>query len=762
MSNSEPMRRLLSAVVTLAAVASVCFAQDPDLPTKDTIRGGPPPASPPGLAPGATEDQMWRPPTAADWQKPVLIEFERTWGDAVAVAQETNKPILVCINMDGEIASEHYAGVHYRDPETAKLFADYVCVIASVYRHTPRDHDEHGNRICCPRFGSVTCGEHIAIEPLLYEKFMNGQRISPRHIMVELDGNEKFDVFFAWDNKSILDTIKTGIAERTETPRTIVRGDRPVLERVGSRARADREAVEQAWKNADRALREQLLRQAIAHPDAAPVGLLRLAIFDVDEELVRLARQALVKVQSPTAVDVLAEALRVPLPDAERQELIAALERLRASSPQARLLANVHRGLEGGSKAVDLQAWSQRMAGSGTYRAADSAALDQRAEARSAAAAAEPANAEALLDLAESSLELALDPSTADRYWGTRRDNYGMLMIVDAQRHVDAARERGARGWRVDAMDALCRYYSGDVPKSHELAIAAATAMPPDPQSLVAVKTLALFADARIAAIWDALRAKKDWPGEWMTDVNSALAVLARHPLGTDGNAVVHFDFLDRLGAKRRAKTVLDQALERFPTSAGLHDRLRSQVLESEGVAALPKRYAAMLAARPDEPALYWFAGYAALVEAEYRRRDKQPDQANEAYQRAIGLFDQAIQRAPESKASADHYAALALAAQARLALEADQLPRALELCITGIQRHPEATPVVDGLEISPAQTAKLLESRLQAANDAAGLARLREVLSGLDPALLEKPAYEQVPDTTPPQGPRGGRRRGR
>lgn len=47
-----------------------------------------------------------------------------------------------------------------------------MCVIASVYRHTPRDHDERGQRIPCPRFGSVTCGEHIAIEPLLFDKFM--------------------------------------------------------------------------------------------------------------------------------------------------------------------------------------------------------------------------------------------------------------------------------------------------------------------------------------------------------------------------------------------------------------------------------------------------------------------------------------------------------------------------------------------------------------------------------------------------------------
>ena len=104
--------------------------------------------------------------------------------------RQSNKPILICINMDGEIASEHYAGVRYRQPEIAKLYEPYVCVIASTYRHNPRDYDDQGRRILCPRFGSVTCGEHIAIEPVLYEKFFDGTRVAPRHIMVELDGSD--------------------------------------------------------------------------------------------------------------------------------------------------------------------------------------------------------------------------------------------------------------------------------------------------------------------------------------------------------------------------------------------------------------------------------------------------------------------------------------------------------------------------------------------------------------------------------------------
>src|SRR4030095_8566403 len=90
-------------------------------------------------------------------------------------SQERGKPVLVCVNMDGEIASEHYAGVRYRQPEIAALYEPYVCVIASVDRHNPRDYDDEGKRIVCPRFGTLTCGEHIAIEPGLFDKFFDGQ-----------------------------------------------------------------------------------------------------------------------------------------------------------------------------------------------------------------------------------------------------------------------------------------------------------------------------------------------------------------------------------------------------------------------------------------------------------------------------------------------------------------------------------------------------------------------------------------------------------
>jgi hypothetical protein len=736
------------ALLAASSLAAPSLAQD--IEQVQSRPGGPPPTSPPRLPDGTTTEQMWAPPTEEDWKKPVLIEFQRTWGDAVTVAREANKPILVCINMDGEIASEHYAGVHYRTPQTAKLFEGYVCVIASVYRHTPRDHDEHGRRVLCPRFGSVTCGEHIAIEPILFAKFMDGQRISPRHIMVELDGREVYDVFYAWDNRSIIDTIEKGVTEREQQPRNVVRGDRPVVERVASRHVQDREAVEKAFETGDRELRRRLLEMAEQHPDATPVELLRLAVFSVDEDLARLGRRALVRVTSPDAVDVIAEALRAPLPDEEREPLLAALERLRDASPRARLLANVHRGLDRASSSVDLQRWSTAIAGGATYRPAQPEDHDQRLAASEAAVRADPADAKARLDLAEAALERAMETEPGSPLNRRQQQRFNALLLEDARRHAQQAEQAGASDWRLDAILALVAHATGNEAEARERVVRVAPKLPPEPASFLAVATLALFAQARIDGIWDALRKKNDWPGEWMTDVSSVYSVLAKHPLGTDRHAVTHYDFLDSLGAKRRAGAVLTAGLQRFPDSWLLHDRFRARVLDERGFAGLLPAYEELIAQPEAPPVLRWFAAYASLVVAEFHRRAGAPAPADAAYDGALAAYAAVAAAQPEWRESALHYESMALAGKARLAIERDELAEAARLMLAAIERCPTAMPTLDGLNITPAMTARLLETKLEAAGRSDALQELRAALAKLDPELLAPPEYETQPDTRP------------
>ncbi|MEZ5966853.1 MAG: hypothetical protein R3F56_23640 [Planctomycetota bacterium] len=706
---------------------------------------------------------MWYAPTAEDWKKPVLIQWQRTWDDAVALAKETGKPILVCINMDGEIASEHYAGVRYRMPEIAKLYEPYVCVIASVYRHNPRDYDEQGHRIPCPRFGGVTCAEHIAIEPILFEKFMDGRRIAPRHIMVELDGSESYDVYYANDTASVFKAIGDGIANR-QAPSPVVRGDRSLLERVTSPDSNDKVAVEQAYQQGDATVRQSLLQAAQAAGQDAPVDLLRLALFGLDQAQSLQARQALANTSSPAAVDLIAEALRVPMPATEREALVGALGRLGEVSPKARTLAAVHGGLGVRKASVDVERWAKAFddaGGGATYAPAPGRSeLEARLDAKSAEAQVKPADPEVHLQLAEATLAHAADPATraalsADLRNGRR---FARLMFEDARRTALEAETLGASGWRVDTALALAAHELGDETEAYARAEKAVKSMPPDAQSWHSMMVLQLFAHARQKAITRAIVDKKDWPQQWMADVHAAYAVLAKHPLGTDQHVVDHYDFLRWLGARGQADRVLDVGLTRFPGSWQVHERLRAKTLHDKGVDGLATVYASLLA-KPEAPAdLSWFAGYAALVAAEFQRRRGDSDDAIASYARGIAHFERFVEQSPERRDSADHYVAMAHGGCARVAYEAKDDARALAEVLASFERRPASAATLDGLNLSAVDTAKMLLARLkeQKQDDMAG--QLEAALGKLDPELLELPAYERE---APPAG--GGRgRRGR
>src|SRR6185295_15262311 len=79
----------------------------------------------------------------------------------------------------------------------------FVCLVASPVRHTPRDHDDQGRRIPCPRLGEVTCGEHVALEPILFDRYLGGERIAPRHALIltpwTTDSKKEFDLSLLFD-----------------------------------------------------------------------------------------------------------------------------------------------------------------------------------------------------------------------------------------------------------------------------------------------------------------------------------------------------------------------------------------------------------------------------------------------------------------------------------------------------------------------------------------------------------------------------------
>jgi len=200
---------------------------------------------------------------------------------------------------------------------------------------------------------------------------------------------------------------------------------------------------------------------------------------------------------------------------------------------------------------------------------------------------------------------------------------------------------------------------------------------------------------------------------------------------------------------------VLSAGLARFPESWLLHERLRPQGLEGRGVDGLEAVYADLLRSEPRSPSIDWFAGYASLVTAEYHRRAGNPAAARDAYGRAISHYEHGIELNPASRASADHYVAVALAGRARLALEGGDLARALEELLSSFARKPEAAATLDGLNLSAVDTARMLLARLRAEGPEGLAAKLQDALDALDPAQLELPAYErEVAGVAPGVGP--------
>ena len=694
---------------------------------------------------GLSREEMWVAPTAEDWKKPCLITWQRSFEDAAAVSQETGKAILVCVNMDGEIASEHYAGIRYRQTDVTRLYEPYVTVIASVYRHSPRDFDEQGRRVLCPRFGSVTCGEHIAIEPILYEKYFEGERVAPRHIMLELDMEETYDVYYAFDTASVFDSIRDGIANRPPPP-PIVRGERTIAQRVDSRDILDRDAVETAYDEGDGEIRRALLEAALASPNTSQVDLLRLAIFGLDVELSQLAREGLARATSAEAVGLIAEALRVPMASGERTALIGALERIGESSPRARRLAVVHHGLAGKSKEVDVENWAEALEGAtATVLPLEWGELESKLENQYEVSKARTEDPELQLELAEASLALAVDPQTAELLSADpkTKTKYARLMFEDAQRAVSLAEEFGATGWRVDTVQALVAYYLGDIEQAHARAAVAVPALPSGERGWNAMAVLALFAQGRQATIMKAVREKADWPSEWLTDVNAAYAVLVRHPLGTDYQVSAHHDFLRMLGADGKAVTVMNEGLARFPESWGLHQRMRGHILWEKGVEGLEPAYEAMLAKEGASPRLGWFAGYTSIIAAEFHRRANNGDAASAAYGRAIDHYENVIEANEEWRASSDHYIAIALAGRARIALEGGDYDGALAGVLASFERKPDAAASLDGLNLSAVDTAKMLRARLNRDGRSDLVEPLQAALDALDPKMLELPAFE-------------------
>jgi hypothetical protein len=117
------------------------------------------------------------------------IDWVADWDQAFELARKAGKPVMVCINSkDGEAANERAAQGIYRDSWFVALSRKFVMIVVST-----RSHAEQG---LCPRFGKVTCAQHLDCWKMLRANY--GDRfllpgttdamISPQHAWFKPDG----------------------------------------------------------------------------------------------------------------------------------------------------------------------------------------------------------------------------------------------------------------------------------------------------------------------------------------------------------------------------------------------------------------------------------------------------------------------------------------------------------------------------------------------------------------------------------------------
>lgn len=117
------------------------------------------------------------------------IDWTGDWEEAFRLASERKMPVMVCINSkDGEPASDRAAKETYKDPEFVALSRKFVMLVVSVHMHWPKD--------ACPRFGQVTCEQHMHLYRELSTRYGDqfvapggrGEMISPQHAWFLADG----------------------------------------------------------------------------------------------------------------------------------------------------------------------------------------------------------------------------------------------------------------------------------------------------------------------------------------------------------------------------------------------------------------------------------------------------------------------------------------------------------------------------------------------------------------------------------------------
>lgn len=629
------------------------------------------------------------PATPSPKAEPPRIVWQRTLDDALAAQQASGLPLLVVVNDDGETFNDRFATTVYRDPEFVALTEGWICVVASLNRHNPFDHDERGRRIECPRFPGCTCSEHMAIEPLLYEKWFKGQRYAPRHIGVTAAGKVLFDRFLDASMQTAIDAVKEH--RGTARPGSLEATD-DLAQLFARRDAAARLRVEQRYRQGARAEREAVLRAA-ATAAAPPIDLLREALRSGDAADERLVATALAAFQG-VEVRQLAEDLLARSDDAGVQSTVRSLlKQLGASDPVAKRLA-AH--LEAAPDVALPAPWSNAWSPAGAD-ANDRDAVERWLDQLDKAVAERPDDAPARLQQAIADLMLA--------QLLIQEGGKGVeLWLEEAQRAAGRVQDAGLAP-EAAAVRAVAAWWRNDAKAANEAtAVALSTATGERRPDAWLART---FLDTLVAMStrWAYERLQADPQAEVVVPlarVLQATSALASHDALGEPTATQAATLYDVLGLRHRARSSAAATLARFPGSLQGHHVFRTRLLADFDTARLRAAYDAFLQEHGDRADAAWYAGYAELMIAEVRVREKDGPAARAAYEQAIARFSRSIEQNPDFADNSNHFVVLALAGRAIVRFEAGDDEGAVDDLLRAASLRPASLDQKDGLGRDP------------------------------------------------------------
>ena len=653
------------------------------------------------------------------------IYWQRSLEDALALCKSTGRPLLVAMNMDGESASERITKENYRDPKFVALTRSFVCVIGSVFRHNLRDHDEQGRRIPCPRLGEVTCGEHIALEPILFDKYLGGERIAPRHALILSDGTKKFDEFLLYDLRDLYRIFAAAPPNGDPTP---VGPDGLDLHRPRLR------------------LEDEL---ALApHPDLARLrreggagsleALLRLSTRP--ELALELADTARALSLGPAYANFLEQRL-------EKSDL-AALARL-DDSKAGRTLQRAAQALEGNPDGpwalADVLERSQKLVGTAPIS-------DERAPADLAALERELAEADEQLQKDSQSLEararfgrVSLALARARIEAGFTRDV--QLMLTDADHWLGKAAELApkdvALALALERAEASYRLANFVAEEQHALEAfelsGAATATDPSREQREALRWVGDAAARNCLA-----RSGGDEGVETAAIRRGALALqriaLTAAAGESDWQALASFHGM--LGLTRHEREYLAAGVMRLPASQALRAALTDACWRAgdlEFLTHVAEQTATLYESSADAQ---WYLGIAWIQRAEWARRGERVEDAIREYQGAERAFERCAELKPEFAGNCTQQRANCRLGIGFAHLLVDERASAAQSLVEALKLAPAIAGTRDGLDREPID---LLDQSLEWRASGPSPVDAMKLLGDLEAAAPQNPFWPRA-----------------